>query len=48
MKFWTIQVAPEDEATKDRVVAYLRRLGLVVDVEENDTEQCEATPQYRY
>ncbi len=48
MKFFAIHTSVDDEHTRDRVVAYLRRLGLHADVEEHSTEECEGPVPYRY
>lgn len=49
MRFFTITVAVDDEATRDRVLAYLRRTGVTdVGVEENDTVDLEGPVPYRY
>lgn len=49
MKFWTITVAVQDDETKEKVLRYLRRIGVTdVGTEENDTDQLEAPSSYKY
>ena len=49
MKFWTITVAVDDDATKDKVLSYLRRIGVTdVGTEENDSDHLESDGGYKY
>jgi hypothetical protein len=49
MRFWTITVAVPDDETKDKVLRYLRRIGVTdVGSEENDTDDLEAPSTYKY